>query len=158
MGLRGPAPKPSIVRIREGMRGHRPLNANEPQPAQVPPRCPSHLSKEAKKEWKRLSTLLMRMRVLTEADGDALEQLVTAIVAKRMADAAIEQKGLFVPGSVGNEVLNPACKERDAADSKIRWWSTQFGLTPSARTRVAAEPLTAEGAVVMDDLESALCG
>lgn len=158
MGMRGPAPKPSIVRIREGMRGHRPLPENEPQPAVVPPRCPNHLSKDEKKEWKRLATLLMRMRVLTEADGDALEQLVTAIVAKRIADQAVREKGLYVVGSVGNEILNPACRERDSADSKIRWWATQFGLTPSARTRVAAEPLAPEGTKVVDDLESALCG
>ena len=145
------------MRIREGMRGHRPLNDREPQPKQTPPKCPSHLSAAAKKEWKRLAALLMRMRVLTEADGDALEQLVTAIVAKREADKAIEEKGLYTVGSVGNEVLNPACRERDSADSKIRWWSTQFGLTPSARTRVAAEPLNEDGTIA-DDVERALCG
>jgi P27 family predicted phage terminase small subunit len=145
------------VRIREGMRGHRPLPANEPQPRQTPPKCPSHLNAAQKKEWKRLATLLMRMRVLTESDGDALEQLVVAIVAKREAEQVIASVGLMVPGSTGNEVLNPACKERDAAASQIRWWSTQFGLTPSARTRVAAEPLNEEGTIT-DDVERALCG
>jgi P27 family predicted phage terminase small subunit len=36
------------------------------------PRCPPHLSEEAKREWRRVSKLLYRLGLLTELDTTAL--------------------------------------------------------------------------------------
>jgi P27 family predicted phage terminase small subunit len=78
MGLRGPAPKPTAIRIIDSNPGKRPLNGREPQPDAVEPRCPDHLDKDARKEWRRLVPILLRMRVLTEADGYSLANLCQA--------------------------------------------------------------------------------
>lgn len=62
MGLRGPAPKPTALRIIEGNLGHRPLNQREPKPLVGEPDVPAHLSRDAKKEWRRLVPILLAMR------------------------------------------------------------------------------------------------
>ena len=63
---------PTWIRMLRGNKGKRPVNPREPQPERKAPRCPDHLDAEAKKKWKRLSKLLLRLDVLTEADGMAL--------------------------------------------------------------------------------------
>ena len=80
MGLRGPAPKPTAVEIFEGRPGRRPINPLEPRPPEFGPdaakkACPKHLNAEEKKHWRHYAPILARMRVLTEADLMALEQL-----------------------------------------------------------------------------------
>lgn len=55
--------------------GKRPINKNEPKPAKRIPSAPGHLSSEGQVAWGRLTVLLDRMGVLTEADGFALERL-----------------------------------------------------------------------------------
>ncbi len=51
-----------------------PLNELEHKP----PACPDQLDAEAKHEWKRLVQLLLRVRVLTEADGLVLANFCQA--------------------------------------------------------------------------------
>ena len=69
MGLRGPTPKPTALRLYEGNRGHRPLNDREPVALMGEPEMPKHLDRDARREWRRLVPLLMTMRVLTRATG-----------------------------------------------------------------------------------------
>lgn len=75
MGLRGPAPTPTAIREAEGMRGHRPLPAKEPQYDTGMPVPPRRMSRGARALWEELSPQLMRSRVLTRVDGRALWQL-----------------------------------------------------------------------------------
>ena len=72
MATRGRKPKPTAIKILEGNPGRRPLNKNEPKPKEKKKlQCPSHLNAEAKKEWRRLSKVLIEMGVLTELDTAA---------------------------------------------------------------------------------------
>jgi phage terminase small subunit len=79
MGIRGPAPKPSGIRVLEGNPAKRALPADEPKPLGCAPDMPRYLDSEARREWKRLVPILLAMRVLTEADGVALGNLCQAI-------------------------------------------------------------------------------
>ena len=54
MAGRGRPPKPTALKILEGNRGKRALNTDEPKPKSGAPKCPSFLSPEAKKEWRRI--------------------------------------------------------------------------------------------------------
>ena len=97
MGRRGPAPIPTAIRIMEGNPGKRPLTGREPQPAAgVEPRCPDHLDKDARKEWRRLVPILLRMRVLTEADGYALANLCQAYSTMAKAQRKLNETGLLL--------------------------------------------------------------
>src|SRR6187402_1731067 len=79
MGLRGPAPKPSGLRVLEGNPARRPLPTNEPRPLPGEPDMPDYLDVDARKEWKHFVKILLEMRVLTKADGTALGNLCQAI-------------------------------------------------------------------------------
>ncbi len=117
-------PKPTALKIMQGSARHDPQRVNkaEPKPtgpAKPPPWLPTKGT--ARDAWKRLSPILERMRVLTEADAEALalgclalEEYVTARsdeASWRKADSAWKRYG-----------------------SMLGW----FGLTPSARTKVQA--------------------
>ena len=74
MGLRGPPPKPTSIRVLEGVRGHRPL-ANEPKYETGTPQRPSGMSADARKVWDKLVSEMAASRVLRSVDALALVQL-----------------------------------------------------------------------------------
>ena len=73
--MAGRRPKPTALRLVEGNPGKRAINKKEPKPKRVIPSCPAHLDDSGKVAWGRLSVLLDRRGVLTEADSAALERL-----------------------------------------------------------------------------------
>jgi phage terminase small subunit len=94
MGLRGPAPKPTSIRVLEGNLSRRPLPTNEPRPMVGEPDIPSHLDREARREWRRLVPILLSMRVLTVADGGVLGNLCQAYSIRTQAhvSAGLERR------------------------------------------------------------------
>src|ERR1035441_1170657 len=74
LGLRGPPPKPTRIRMLEGNRARRPLPANEPQyPPGVAER-PSGMSSGGKKIWDTLVREMAASGVLRTVDALALMQ------------------------------------------------------------------------------------
>jgi P27 family predicted phage terminase small subunit len=73
--MAGRRPKPTVLKLVEGNPGKRAINKTEPKPKREIPSCPAHLDDSGKVAWGRLSVLLDRMGVLTEADSFALERL-----------------------------------------------------------------------------------
>lgn len=71
MGERGPAPKPTPLRILHGDQSNR-IYHNEPKaPAAGPTIVPEHLSDEAREVWNRLAPQMARKGIFTEWDRDA---------------------------------------------------------------------------------------
>ena len=70
--MRGRKPTPTRLKILAGNPGKRPLNSREPQPAQKMPRCPKHLDKAARAEWRRKAPELFRVGLLTAVDDNGL--------------------------------------------------------------------------------------
>ena len=138
MGYRGPAPKPTIIRALEGNPGHRPLNGNEPQPRPVAPKCPAHLDKEAKREWRRMVPILLRMGVLTEADGHALASLCLAYSTLVRAQLKLNESGLLMKTPSGYLQQSPLISIINGAIEIINRISREFGLTPASRSRLQA--------------------
>lgn len=152
MGYRGPAPKPTAIRMMEGNPSHRPFNGNEPRPDPVPPRCPKFLDAEAKREWKRIVPMLMRMRVLTEVDGHSLANLCIAYSTLMRAQAKLNESGLLLKTPSGYVQQSPLIGIVNSCIDTITKLSREFGLTPASRSRIqTTEPEE------MDSLERALC-
>ena len=84
----GPAPKPTALKSAEGNRAHRPLPVREPTPLTGEPQMPRHLDALAKREWRRLTPILLSLKILSEADGLALANLCmtysTLVQAQRL--------------------------------------------------------------------------
>lgn len=138
--MAGRRPKPTVLKLVEGNPGKRKINKAEPKPKREVPSCPAHLSDAGKVAWGRLSVLLDRMGVLTEADSAALERLCDCY-----SDILICRESLKADGwtyktmdAQGNTLIkgNPAATQLRAADSQFKSYLIEFGLTPAARSKV----------------------
>lgn len=152
MGARGPAPKPSELKLLEGGRGHRDISLNTTfRPEVGMPEAPRWLNKEARKAWRRLGSELIYYNLLSKVDRDAFSMLCQTIgrleiiersITARMdtelakpdgdaADALLDStpNGLKIQAAI-YQVLN---KEQE----KLHRLLAEFGLTPAQRARVS---------------------
>ena len=136
MGLRGPAPRPTALRILEGNPSKRPLNKSEPKPRLKIPRCPDHLDDLAKAEWKRLVRIISRMKLLTEADYIALANLCQAYSRMVKAERKLAEAGLLYKTQSGYVQQSPLLSIINNSVETITKLSREFGLTPSSRSRI----------------------
>jgi P27 family predicted phage terminase small subunit len=145
--MAGRRPKPTHLKVVAGNPGKRAINKKEPKPAREIPSCPAYLSDTAKVAWGRLSVLLDRMGVLTEADGVALERLCDCYAEILECRALIEEQGRTYSSIRGvgdddspiEQVLmkaNPAVAMLADADRRFKSYLVEFGLTPAARSKV----------------------
>ncbi len=153
MGQRGPAPKPTAVRKWEGNLGKRPFNTFEPRPRVVVPSCPKHLDAEGKLVWRKLTPILQRMRVLTEADGLALGNLCDSYSTMIQAQRKLRETGMLLKTPSGYVQQNPLISIANSAMEIVNKLAREFGLTPSSRSRLYAEPTEDE----IDPIELLLC-
>src|SRR4051812_46464221 len=137
MGLRGPAPKPTAIKRLEGNPGKRKLNESEPTPKEGVPECPDHLDKVARVDWERLTTILLDMRVLTEADYIALGNLCQAYSALMNAQKQMNKTGILYKSKSGYIQQSPLLGIIHTQTTIVNNLLREFGLTPSSRTRVA---------------------
>lgn len=140
MGKRGFAPKPTRIEELQGRPGKRPVNRKEPQPAQGPmPRAPHWLSEEAKREWRRVARQLHAIGLLTTLDGDALAMYCETLATWKRAEGQVRAKGEVVKTTNGNIIQNPYLAIANRAKRDALVLMREFGMTPSARTRISVE-------------------
>lgn len=148
--MKGRKPTPSHLKLVKGNPGRRPMNEHEPKPARSRPSAPAHVSEKARETWGYVSGLLDRMGILTEIDAVALEVLCEAYADFLAARAVLKAFGsnyyetVNEAGSVMHRV-HPAVAEVKDADRRIRAWLAEFGMTPSARSRVKVNGENDEG-------------
>lgn len=136
-----PKPTPTALRLIKGNPGKRALNKSEPQPKKGAPKCPAHLDTKAKTAWKKLCERLDEMGVLTLADEYALEVLVSIYARIRDLQRAVKNYGSTTYTTIstqGETVVKayPEVSQLEKAESLFRSYLTEFGLTPSARTKI----------------------
>lgn len=156
MATRGRKPKPTALKMLEGNPGKRPLNENEPVPPKGSIKCPSWLLPEAKKEWKRLAPSLEAMGVLTMADLTAFEGYCQAYARWKEAEAFITQHGSIFKTPSGYVQQVPQVSIAQTNLKIMLKFCEQFGLTPSARSRMIGEENGAE--TETDEMELLLRG
>ena len=139
----GRKPKPTALKKLEGNPGKRPLNLMEPVPPVVELRCPKHLLPEAKREWKRLAPILMQMGLLTAADAVPFEAYCTAYARWREAQAEITRHGSIYKDNDGRIRPNPYIAIDNQQMREIRSFAAEFGLTPSNRSAMIANVMSA---------------
>ncbi len=138
MAQRGRKPKPTALKVLEGNPGKRELNTNEPKPKQKAPRCPAWLEEEAKKEWKRMAKQLEKLGILTEVDMAAFAGYCQAYARWKEAEEFISQHGTIVKTPSGYWQQVPQVSIAQTYLKIMNRFCEQFGLTPSARSRIVA--------------------
>ena len=151
MGKRGPPPAPSILKYIRGNPSKETLREDEPTPDMLTEgvAAPAWLEGLALQKWNEAAPVLVRMRVLTEADTEALARYCALWERWKIAYDRCK--------SLGDEVthLEP---DPNRTDGKLRIkytqvapWASQmknigrdllrleqeFGLTPSSRSQVS---------------------
>ncbi len=149
--MRGRKPTPSHLKLVTGNPGKRAMNRAEPKPRRERPSAPAHVSDKARETWGMVAALLDDMGVLTKVDVLAVEMLCEAY-----ADYLAARQELATIGSNYYETVNaqggtmfrahPAVAVVQDADRRIRGWLAEFGMTPSARSRVKASGETGQAA------------
>lgn len=147
---RGPKPKPAHLKLILGNPGKRAVPKNEPRPeAGDLPDAPEFLTKEARQEWDRVSLQLFRLGMLTAIDVASLAAYCQAygrwVIAERhiadMAKRDPNTSGLMIRTTNGNAIQNPLVGTSNKAASDMVRYASEFGLTPSARARLAIGPV-----------------
>jgi P27 family predicted phage terminase small subunit len=136
MGKRGPKPAPISLKIQSGMRSDR-VNRAAPSPPAVEPEPPAELSALAKGEWDRITPILTRMRVLTEADGAALALYCETFATWTETAKKIARQGYVVLSAAATAKVNPLVAINAQARADMLRLLSEFGLTPSSRSRVS---------------------
>ena len=160
MGRCGPAPQPTVLKINHGNPGKRPLNDREPKPPRRRPRRPQWLQGEGRKVWEELVPLLDGMGVLTVVDRLSLARYCKLTADWVKLSKVIDEHGDVYPvrdkqdKTVGFRML-PQVKVRESLSAELRQLDREFGLTPSARSRLIVE---AEPTQEPDLLEQLIAG
>ena len=140
MGQRGPAPQPTALKVLRGNPGRRPLPKGEPQPAAGRvPYAPRWLSEAAAAEWKRIAPRLHAAGLLTEVDGMALGLLCETFVQYQDARRIVERDGMLAISEKGASYQHPALGIANGARRELLTWAREFGMTPSARSRIRVD-------------------
>jgi P27 family predicted phage terminase small subunit len=135
--MRGPKPKPTKLKILNGNPGRRPLNDREPQPGGMPV-CPEWLDTYAKTVWRRLAPKLAKMG-LSFVDREAFACYCQSCSDLKTARAMLAKEGITVETKLGAVMEHPAVRTANKAMMQIRAFGSEFGLTPSSRSRLSID-------------------
>ncbi len=147
--MSGRKPKPAALKKVLGNPGKRRSSpaTEPPKPAGIvkaSPAPPDHLSDRARSAWRLVGPMLVRNGVLADGDEVALEMLCEAYADYLDARVELEAFGsnYYETKNQAGGVMHrahPAVAVMRDADRRIRAWLSEFGLTPSARSRVHGE-------------------
>ncbi len=142
---RGRKPTPTGLKLVTGNPGRRPINHGEPIiEANETPKPPAHITGIARTEWDRVAPVLFNCGVLTELDVMALAVYCQSFSIYVQALDAIDAFGkkeklvceLLVKTTSGTLKQNPLVGIANKAAADMVRYATEFGMTPSSRTKL----------------------
>jgi len=148
MATTGPKPKPTALKLVTGNPGKRALPKNEASLPLCEPTPPAFLCDDAKVEWGRVCSALYAAGLMTELDRAALAAYCAAYGRWAQAERAINtmagkdgiNAALLIKTKEGNAIQNPLVGIANKARNDVVRFAAEFGMTPSARSRVSATP------------------
>jgi P27 family predicted phage terminase small subunit len=156
-GSRGPLPKPAALRLLEGNAGKRALDLSAGiNPKIEVPTAPKHLGQEARKEWKRITPLLVELGLVSGLDRAALALYCQAVGRlseletsfNGLVDRLVDQEKLDYSDAVykASYTVTPSGYAQQSVivqlikshREQVNRYLMHFGLSPAARGRVQA--------------------
>lgn len=153
--MAGRNPKPTHLRLIEGNKGKRSINANEPTPDLLEDlTAPAHLSADAAKVWGELAPKYRRAMLLTELDAEMLELASTSIANYRTATAKADEGPVCTNPTTGSMYPNPWVNMAAMYFKQAKTALESLGGSPVARVRLSVNPQSD----LFDSLESFIKG
>jgi len=142
MGKRGPKPTPTAIKIARGTQ--RGVRADEPTPPTDGITMPPHLGEVAAARWRELLPMLQGVRVMTQADVEALARYCDTYEWWLATRAKLKAEGDTYPilndgGEVKYIAQRPEVSIAHKLAQQLRQLEQDFGLNPSARTSLHVE-------------------
>lgn len=147
--MKGRKPTPTkILEARDSWRAKGTQRKNEPKPKVEELDCPSWLKGRAKAMWLKMSTQLFHIGILTSIDENALARYCRLWARWRDCEDFITKNGESFPilgrnGKATSYRLYPESRVASSLFSELRKLETEFGLTPSSRSRVDTDKCSA---------------
>ena len=138
MATRGRKPTPTELKKLEGNPGKRKLNEKEPKPVKKAPPCPKWLEPEAKKEWRRLAKQMESIGILTDVDMAAFASYCQAYARWKAAEEVLTERGTVMRTPSGYLQQVPHVSIAQTYNKIMTKLASEFGLTPSSRSRIIA--------------------
>ena len=141
MGKRGPAPTPTAILKQRGSWLAKTRKDEPIIPAdKIDP--PKWLHKDGVKYWKEIEKILKPAGVIVNSDTMAMALLVDAIVRYLKYRDLYEKKFKSNPIYIIDGLIktNPLSKIVSEEFTKLKNMLTEFGMTPSSRSTINAEP------------------
>ncbi len=123
MGRRGRKPRPKVV-------------GQESAGLTALPRCPAHLNAVARKEWRRLASVLHSVGVLTVADRTALAVYCQAYSRWVEAEEKLATTPMLLKTPSGYVQQSPWLSVANKQMELMGRYMSELGLTPVARARL----------------------
>jgi P27 family predicted phage terminase small subunit len=136
----GRKPKPTQMKVVQGTFRKDRANPSEPKPKRQLPPCPDFLEGRTRKEYYRIGRKLERIGVLTEVDDLALIGLCQSWAEYLETTEQARKTGMLVKSPSGYPIVNPYVVLANQALKRVKSFLTEFGMTPSSRSRVMAAP------------------
>jgi P27 family predicted phage terminase small subunit len=150
--MRGRKPKPTAKKKLEGNPGKRKLNKREPKPKVSATITPAKIDELAGAFIAEYLPHVQAMGIFTDADKAALELMSVHYSIAWQAATVIEREGLMLKNAFG-WAKHPLLQVLRDNSTAFKSYAAEFGLTPSARSR-----MTVPDAKEFDQLEMELFG
>lgn len=142
MGLRGPAPKPDVIKKLEGNPGKRPLNEGDPfmMAFGETPKPPKKLMKDAKKAWLKMAPLLAANGLLTPMTIDYFAEVCQwyaryTVTEKKIMEGGEEGVYKTQSSESGYMSQHPLITQMNQYYDKWEKGIKEFGMTPMSWAR-----------------------
>lgn len=135
MAVRGTKPKPTKLKVLTGNPGKRKL-PKEPDLEPMESDVPAWLPEEGKAKWKTLKPELEKIGMLSSVDSPAFEMMLVHYALAKQAYLQLAADGILADGARGTEKKHPAQQILRDNSSAFKQYLTEFGMTPSSRTRL----------------------
>jgi len=149
--VRGRKAIPTQLKLVKGNPGKRALPLYEPKIALAEPDVPEFLCDDGKAEWVRVCSMLYRVGLMTAVDRAALGAYCQAYGVWAQAERAInklqeksEINGMLMQTTNGNVIQHALIGLARRARADVVRYAVEFGMTPSARSRVQATTANGE--------------
>lgn len=129
---------PTALKIVKGTQRKCRLNPDEPAPGADNLAPPDYISREALKHWPIIVTMLKDAGVASDMDAMALCALCEAVTTWVQATTEVRKHGLITEGKYG-PCANPSIKISNDASDRMMRILIEFGMTPSARSKVSGK-------------------
>jgi P27 family predicted phage terminase small subunit len=135
--MRGRKPKPTETKKRAGNPGRRKLAGDEPKP-KTTKIAPTLIDKRAREFAASVLPELRTTKVFTDVDMGAFEMMCTHYAIARLAAERVTKEGLMQHNAFG-WAKHPLLQVWRDNSKAFQSYAAEFGMTPSARTRIHIE-------------------